>query len=115
MHVKLVHSSLKEYLVSPDIRKGPMAQYALYQQQANRSIAETCLAYLLRLDEPNSVPSSTCTALPLVRYAAEYWTDHAPLAGESMDSKLDTLMENMFIFSTSAYFNWMRIYIHDEA
>ena len=55
--IKLAHFSIKEYLISVDIRNSPANIYAISSQIANTSIAETCLALLLHFDKPDSLTS----------------------------------------------------------
>jgi hypothetical protein len=66
--VTLAHFSVKEYLVSERIRKGPASKYSIEEIPANISISEICLAYLLQFDKPSSLDPDTIEYFPLARY-----------------------------------------------
>src|SRR5579862_7847890 len=59
--VRLAHFSVREYLVSERIQTG----YSIREMPANISIAETCLAYLLQFERPNSLTPRTTKKYPL--------------------------------------------------
>jgi ankyrin repeat protein len=109
--VRLTHFSVKEYLVSERIQAGPAKRYSIRDIQANVSIAEICLAYLLHLASPNSMNSQNIKKFPLARYAAQYWTQHAQKAG--MDASLvHLLIMELFLSNRAAYVNF--IWLHDQ-
>jgi Ankyrin repeats (3 copies) len=103
--IRLAHFSVKEYLVSDRMRA---SQYSIKEIPANISIAETCLAYLLQFDKPDSSTSRTLEELPLVGYAAKYWTQHARWAGEDAIA-IHLLIMEFFLSKRDAYVNWVRL------
>ncbi|KAJ5174514.1 uncharacterized protein N7482_000391 [Penicillium canariense] len=112
--VQLAHSSVKDFLTSGNFSHGANKWLGIKRTQSHQAIAETCLHYLLQLDRRDSVTPTIRKDFPLAQYAAEFWPSHARLASFSSDSKLQQLMENLFIFRTSAFINWIRIYDHDQ-
>lgn len=81
--IRLVHFSLKEYLVSRRITQGPTLAFSFTEVNAQLSIVRSCLAYLNHLN--HWVASHTAKRLdhetmvksyPLARYAARNWMHH---------------------------------------
>jgi hypothetical protein len=114
MEVRLAHFSVKEYLVSERIQRGKAARYSIREIHANVSIAEICLAYLLQFDNPDSLTSQTIKEYPLARYAAEYWTQHARVAGGN-ENMLHRLITELFMSKKDAHVNCIRLFNPDEA
>jgi hypothetical protein len=108
--IRLAHFSVKEYLVSDRMRAG---RYSIKEITANISIAETCHLYLLQFDKPDSLNPRTLEELPLVRYAAKYWTQHARWAGEDVIAFHLLIME-FFLSKRDACVNWVRLFNPDE-
>jgi hypothetical protein len=111
--VRLAHFSVKEYLVSERIQAGSASRYSLREIHANVSIAETCLAYLLQFDHPNSLNLQTFEEFPLATYAAKYWTQHAQYAGADMNA-IHLLSMELFLQKKDAYLNWIRLFDPDR-
>lgn len=107
-HVQLAHFSVQEYLVSDRIREGPVKQYSIQEERANTSIAETCLAYLLQLDEPSSLTPQVYEWFPLCGYAAKYWAEHARQAGNH-SKEINELIMELLHWKQNAYMNFIRI------
>ena len=63
--LRLVHFSVKEYLISD------RAPYYFRDIAADDNIAQICLAHLLHFNRPTSINSHTLEDFPLARYAAE--------------------------------------------
>jgi hypothetical protein len=114
MEVRLAHFSVKEYLVSERIQRGKAARYSIREIHANVSIAEICLAYLLQFDNPDSLTSQTIKEYPLARYAAEYWTQHARVAGEN-ENMLHRLITELFMSKKDAHVNCIRLFDPEKA
>src|SRR6266516_2691020 len=112
--LRLAHFSVKEYLVSERIRTGPAAEYSIQEIYANGSIANSCLAYLLQFDKPNSLMVQTIKEFPLATYAAKYWTQHARLAGENTGATDLLDMVELFWSKRDAYVNCVRLFDPDE-
>lgn len=81
----LAHYSVKEHFCSDKICAGPASKFHVDQSDANASVAEACITYLLQIDGP--VDNSTFNELPLARYAASYWHIHAQAGASSPNSK----------------------------
>jgi hypothetical protein len=111
--VRLAHFSVKEYLMSERIQAGSASRYSLREIHANVSIAETCLAYLLQFDHPNSLNLQTFEEFPLATYAAKYWTQHAQYAGADMNA-IHLLSMELFLQKKDAYLNWIRLFDPDR-
>jgi hypothetical protein len=75
---------------------------------SNESIAEICLAYLLQFDKPDSLTSQTIED-PLALYAAEYWTQHARVAGKN-ENIMDRQITELFMSKKDAYVNSVRLF-----
>ena len=112
--VRLAHFSVKEYLVSDRIQAGEAKQYSILEIYANMSIVKICLAYLLQFDRSDSLGSETVKDFPLARYAAQYWTQHARVAGKDASSIHPLIME-LFLSKRNAYINWIRLFDPDRA
>ncbi|KAJ6086763.1 hypothetical protein N7467_005677 [Penicillium canescens] len=112
--VQLAHSSVKDYLTFANTSHGPLKWFGIQKTQGHHAIAETCLHYLLQLDSPNSVTLAIGKDFPLARYAAEFWPSHAQFASSPPGSHLQQLMEDLFVFRTNAFTNWVRIHDHDQ-
>ena len=110
--VRLAHFSVKEYLVSERIQAGSASRYSIREIHANVSIAETCLAYLLQFDRPNSLTLRTFEEYPLAKYAAKHWTQHAQYAGADMNT-IHLLIMELFLQKEDAYLNWTRLFDPD--
>lgn len=124
--IKLAHFSVKEYLISVDIRNSPANMYAISSQIANTSIAESCLALLLHFDKKDSLTSeleeegalssqSRAEALhwqleckfPLAQYAAVNWV-YAYNASSGNDF-LEGLVSELFL-KRDTLENWVRLH-----
>ena len=136
--IKLAHFSVKEYLISVDIQRGPANIYAISRELADTSIAEACLALLLHFDKPDSLLSQleeegTLTSnygllsererkeflalqsdwkFPLARYAANNWFKHARNASPGNDF-IGGLISEIFL-KRDTLENWIRLYERDE-
>lgn len=106
--VKLAHCSVKEYLVSNRILEGPAKAYSIQEGIANACIAESCLAYLLQFDRPDSLTSQTLEDFPLALYAAESWIQHVWLA-DPATSIYPLLYFNLLVRGKEAFRNWVRL------
>jgi len=83
--MSLAHYSVKEYFCSDKICAGPASKFHVDQSDANASVAEACITYLLQMDGP--VDNSSFNEAPLACYAASYWHIHAQAGAPSPNSK----------------------------
>lgn len=81
--IRLVHFSLKEYLISRRIAQGPSLAFSFTEANAQLSIVQSCLAYLNCLNHwvagyngPYLVAYAIKDSYPLASYAVGYWMDH---------------------------------------
>ncbi|MCJ1270793.1 hypothetical protein MMC22_010690 [Lobaria immixta] len=113
--LRLSHFSVKEYLTSERIRSRPTARFGILEIPAHLSIAQTCLAYLLQFNKPDSLASDTFSNYPLARYAAQYWSEHAKIVEQhSRNEALDVLAKALFRSDTDCFLNWIRIFDHEH-
>ena len=91
--VELAHFSVKEYLISERILQGKARRYSIHEINANISICNDCLAYLLDLDESTFSSYQLLTEYPLAGYAASYWTQHAQVAEKDINFDPFLVME----------------------
>lgn len=106
--VKLAHYSVKEYLESERILKGPAKAFGIQAGEANACIAEICLAYLLQFDKPDSLTSLPPNDFPFALYAAESWIHHVLLA-DSETSIYHSLSVELLAGGKEAFLNWVRL------
>ncbi|KAI9735737.1 MAG: hypothetical protein M1818_006345 [Claussenomyces sp. TS43310] len=106
--LRLAHFSVKEYLVSDQIRIGPVSQFDIRQCAEDR-MAQTCLIYLLQFKEPTLLTPDNIDGFPLARYAANYWPRHARAATEDAD-QVNHLSIKLFQSKRDAFLNWIRLY-----
>ncbi|MCJ1238739.1 hypothetical protein MMC14_006730 [Varicellaria rhodocarpa] len=111
--VRLAHFSVKEYLVSEQIRDQAAVKYAIQEIPANVYIVEACLAYLLHFDREDSLALATSVAYPLAYYAAEHWIQHVRTVGKGIGG-MQTLCLELCLNSEEAYSNWVRLYSPDN-
>ena len=123
--IELAHFSVKEYLTSVDIQKGPAKMYAMSRELANTLIAESCLALLLHFNKPDSLTAELEEegalssqsrkeslhlqlerTFPLAQYAAVNWID--AYNASSGNDFLEGLVSELFIKKDSLE-NWIRL------
>jgi ankyrin repeat protein len=107
--VRLAHFSVKEYLISRQIRVGPAIQHTIREIPVNTVIAEICLTYLFQFNKPDSLNPQSLENFPLLSYAARNWVTHARIAGNNSD-RLITLIMTLFLKQEDIYKNWIRIF-----
>ena len=85
--VQFSHFSVKEFLTSDRIARGPVSRYYIPTEPAHLTMTRACLTVLLSLD--SIVNESTIESLPLTFYAARYWVDHAKSGIASLHARDD--------------------------
>lgn len=128
--ISLAHFSVKEYLVSDRIWRGPASAYGLQELKCNERIAEDCLGYLLHLispeiskstaledypspKKPTNYLSMTIEEYPLAQYAAKYWFEHYGLI-ERTESTALALVQELFLSKIEAFMNWLGLFDPDR-
>ena len=76
-YVRLAHFSVKEYLLSDYIQRGPVSSYHLRFGDSNDALARSCLVYLLRYETKGHFSPALRYAFPLADYSAQFWCEHA--------------------------------------
>lgn len=109
--VRFAHFSVKEYLTSRRIAEGPAAGFSLSASLAHDQIARCCLSVVLQNNKRNSQVLDP-TVLPLLRYAAEYWSQHVQKSSFPNDREgaIASLISSLFGGSGTTFRNWLSIY-----
>ena len=109
--VQFSHFSVKEFLTSDRIAhsSGDVSRYHILLSPAHTILAQACLGILLRLDE--HVTKDNALEIPLARYAAECWVDHAQF--EDVSSHIQDVMEYFFDADKPHWAAWRRVYDMD--
>jgi ankyrin repeat protein len=110
--VQFSHFSVKEYLTSDRLARssGDVSQYHILLRPAHTILAQACLGVLLRLDD--SVNRDTAGDIPLIRYAAQHWFDHARF--ENVASCIHDAMVYFFDADEPHWIAWSRVEMVDE-
>ena len=74
LEIQLAHFSVQSYLISSQVE--PSFAKDLYEPVAMMVVAETCLAYLLELEDGLGV-DQVYTSYPFAEFAARYWAEYA--------------------------------------
>ena len=111
--VQFSHFSVKEYLTSSRLAHSPHGEVSRFHidlEPAHTTMAQACLATLLRLDENAS--ESGAKVFPLDEYAARHWVDHAQF-GE-VSSYVREGMDDLFDSSKPHFAAWPKMHDIDE-
>jgi ankyrin repeat protein len=89
--VQFSHFSVKEYLTSDRLARssGDVSRYHIVLEPAHTILSQACLGVLLRLDD--RVDKYNVGDIPLVKYAARHWVEHARF--ENVCSRIRDAME----------------------
>ena len=111
--VQFSHFSVKEYLTSPRLARshGDVSRFHIDLNAAHTIMAQACLATLLRLDE--GAENDGSSGLPLAKYAAQHWVDHAQF--ENVSSRVQDRMDDLFDASKPHFAAWLRVHNIDES
>jgi ankyrin repeat protein len=109
--VQFSHFSVKEYLSSDRLARssGDVSRYHIVLEPAHIILAQACLGVLLRLDD--RVYEYDVRDIPLVKYAAQYWIDHAQF--ENVPSRMQDAMEYFFDADKPHWTPWCRVQMMD--
>lgn len=114
--VRFAHASVRDYLLSEHISQGSAASFALVEAESHERISQCCLSVLCRNSLKHQTPPEP-EAMPLLRYAAEFWFQHAEKLscvddGTVTNSHLTTKYYAMQLFhgSVTIFHNWLAIY-----
>jgi hypothetical protein len=112
--IKLAHFSIKEYLLSDQLFRSEKVLSSFHLtsiETSHASISQTCLAYLLHFNAPDSVDINTAVSFPLAHYAAKHWVSHAHSGGiDNLDPLCTLALAKKLLLPNSATLtNWVRI------
>ena len=106
--VQFSHFSVKEFLMSD--RLGDFSQYLIHPLSAHTILTQACLGALLHLDDNGDTKG--VQGLPLAKYAAQHWVEHAQFQG--VPSRVKNGMETLFDSGKPHFAAWIRIYDLDN-
>jgi hypothetical protein len=109
--VQFSHFSVKEFLTSNRLARsnGDVSRYHILLEPAHTILAQACLGVLLRLDD--RVNKDNVGDIPLVKYAARHWVDHARF--EKVASRIQDAMEYFFDADKPHWAAWCRVQVMD--
>ncbi|EXK83840.1 hypothetical protein FOQG_11998 [Fusarium oxysporum f. sp. raphani 54005] len=115
-YVMLAHLSVRDYLLSDDIRQNSeTAKFALELRTCHMEMAKDCLTYLF-FSELASGPSTTeqeylCRLedLPLISYASRYWFYHA-LHAENSEEVHKLCLDFFLPESHGNFMAWVQVF-----
>jgi hypothetical protein len=96
--VLLAHYSVKEFLISERILRGPAARHNIQGITCNEFIAKSCVGYLLQFKEPDALSIEIINQSKLARYSAQFWIPHA---------------QELLSTENGAHLSWIRIFNPD--
>jgi ankyrin repeat protein len=110
--VQFSHFSVKEYLTSDRLARssGDVSRYHIVVEPAHTILAQACLGVLLRLDD--RVDEDNVGDIPLAKYAAQYWVDHARF--EEVASRIRDAMKYFFDADKPHWAAWCRVQLIDK-
>lgn len=118
MTLGLAHFTVKEYLTSTNIARGPAASYRILPHTANTELTKTCLTYIL-FNDFSTGPCETedeflarLDEYPLLRYAPYYWPTHIRKYEIGSDETLDALVLSFFRLKQDCgnFRTWWQLY-----
>ncbi|KAL8949422.1 MAG: hypothetical protein Q9222_004474 [Ikaeria aurantiellina] len=95
----LVHCSFKRYLQSDHLRKGSLGQFVIDPSNAQKEIAERCVAHLLRFPSSDFYKSKA----GWTTYAGTYWHKHAKLAA---DPRITSMCLRLLDSESPSFSHW---------
>jgi len=110
--VQFSHFSVKEFLTSDRLARSSedVSRYHILLEHAHTLLAQACLGILLRLDD--RVRWGNAATIPLAKYAAQYWVDHAQF--ENVPSRIRETMKCFFDADQPHWAAWIRVYNIDK-
>ena len=104
--VQFSHFSVKEFLLSDRLATSTkyISQYHIVLEDANTVIARACLGTLLQ----DHVDHNDANCVPLARYAAEYWVNHARV--ENVAPCIRKGMQYIFDPDKPYFLAWVRLH-----
>lgn len=112
--VKIVHHSVKEFLVSGQIQQHrPTSTFSFTTLSANDFIAESCAVTIISYSRAEKkTMSEDVERFPLLEYACQHWYSHAQVTLGKIE-KSQSSPTHRLILSTVAFLTWLRIHRPD--
>jgi hypothetical protein len=102
--IRLAHSSVKDFLTSGRPTEMDQVHLSLFKQPAvHTAIAESCLAYLISINDSTQERAQITADFPLGEYPAEFWIKYAREG--SISPTIQVLGLKLMRCKTSAYEN----------
>ena len=110
--VQFSHFSVKEFLTSDRLAcsNEDVSRYHILLSPAHLILAQACLGVLVHLDD--HVTEDNASGIPLARYAAQHWVDHAQF--EDVSSHIQDVMVYFFDADRPHWAAWHRVYDIDD-
>ena len=108
----LAHLSVKEYLISEDLRNSESSSsyYYLDKKLADSAISCDCLAYLLQFNTLDCLCGESKVAISFGRYAAEFWITHARSDDGIIQNNVQQLAARLLSSSSVHFNNWITLF-----
>ncbi|KAG8527333.1 uncharacterized protein KY384_007485 [Bacidia gigantensis] len=107
--LRLAHSSVKDYLLSPTTRTGKMADFAIDPPLGHLYMAKLCVACLLNFGK-DMIARQVLQETPFLPYAGNNLSIHATAANQASErGTLDTLIVKLLDENQPAFKNWYRV------
>jgi hypothetical protein len=112
--IKLAHFSVKEYLLSERILRGPASKFAASTIVTHRFIAESCVQYILYYcgSDSKALTSEDLVSFPLLQYACQFWYVHVKSIPLGDQDPINAIICRLFT-SVSALSTWLQIHRPD--
>ena len=109
--VQFSHFAAREYLTSDRLARSSedVSRYHIVLDHAHTILAQACLGVLLRLDD--RVNEENVGDIPLAKYAAQYWFDHAGF--EKVALRIRDAMEYFFDADKPHWTAWCQVQMID--
>ncbi|KAF5332944.1 hypothetical protein D9758_017900 [Tetrapyrgos nigripes] len=102
--LQLAHPSVKEYILSDQIKSSSAALFHVNDQLAHNFIAQSCMIYLVVYGEDESIDKKQ---LPLVDYAAENWPNHVKNL-QQLEDPIKSLSLHLLTDTNRSCSQWFR-------
>ena len=108
--LSLAHLSVKEYLISEQVRNSPLSYYHLDKKLADFAISRDCLVYLLQFGTVDCLCDQSEASISFGRYAAKYWTNHAQSDDGVIQNDVQELVTKLFSSPGVCFNNWIALF-----
>ena len=108
--LSLAHLSVKEYLISDQIKNSPLSYYHLDETHANSAISCDCLLYLLQFDTADCLCNKSEASISFGCYTAEFWITHARSNNGVIQNDIQGLIKRLLSSSGVHFNNWITLF-----